>query len=106
MSKYRNNDKGKRYYGEQKGDTIFYKTEKMKKPILSVPLKDYIDIGIFGEEEVDGKKKEIELYFKKHKITQINNKISIILDKKPVEVGVDPYNKLIDTQSDDNRKKL
>ncbi|RBW61394.1 hypothetical protein DS884_03535 [Tenacibaculum sp. E3R01] len=106
VSKYRNNDKGKRYYGEQVGDTISYKTEKMKKPILSVPLKDYIDIGVFGEETVDGNKKEIELYLKKHKITKVNNKISIIVDKKPVEVGVDPYNKLIDTKSDDNRRKL
>ena len=34
------------------------------------------------------------------------NKISIIVDQKPVEVGVDPYNKLIDTKSGDNRRKL
>jgi len=27
-------------------------------------------------------------------------------DQKPVEVGVDPYNKLIDAKSRDNRKKL
>ena len=106
VSKYHNNEKGKRYYGMQKGDTLTYKTEKMKKPILSSPLADYIDIGIFGEEEVDGKKKEVELYLKKHKITQIHNTISIVVDKKPIEVGVDPYNKLIDTQSDDNRRKL
>lgn len=106
VSKYRNNDKGKRYYGEQVGDTISYKTEKMKKPILSVPLVDYIDIGIFGEEGSGDDKKEVELYLKKHKITKINNKVSIIVDKKPVEVGVDPYNKLIDTKSDDNRRKL
>ena len=106
VSKYRNDEKGKRYYGEKVGDTLSYKTEKMKKPILSVPLEDYIDIGVFAEEEVDGKKKEIELYLQKHRITEINNKITIIVDKKPVEVGVDPYNKLIDTQSEDNRIKL
>lgn len=106
VSKYRNNEKGKRYYGEQLGDTLTYKTDKMKKPILSVPLADYIDIGIFSEEEVDGKTKEKEIYLKKFKITEINNKIKIIVDKKPVEVGVDPYNKLIDTNSEDNRRKL
>ena len=106
VSKYRNDEKGKRYYGEQAGDTLSYKTDKMKKPVLSVPLADYIDIGIFAEEEADGKKKEIELYLQKHKITQIDNKISIIVDQKPVEVGVDPYNKLIDTKSNDNRRKL
>ena len=106
VSKYRNDDNGKIYYGEQKGDTISYSDEKIKKPILSVPLNDYIDIGVFGEETVNGKKKEVELYLKKHKISQIHNKLSIIVNKKPVEVGVDPYNKLIDTKSDDNRRKL
>ncbi|MCG1036376.1 ABC transporter permease/M1 family aminopeptidase [Polaribacter sargassicola] len=106
VSKYRNDEKGKKFYGEKVGDTLSYKSENMSKPILSLPLQDYIDIGIFTEEEVDGVAKEKELYLQKHKITQINNKISIIVDKKPVEVGVDPYNKLIDTQSDDNRRKL
>ncbi|SDS15454.1 ABC-2 type transport system permease protein [Polaribacter sp. KT25b] len=106
VSKYRNDEKGKKFYGEKVGDTLSYKSEKMSKSILSVPLQDYIDIGVFTEEEVDGKKKEKELYLQKHKITQINNKITIIVDKKPREVGVDPYNKLIDTQSNDNRRKL
>jgi len=106
VSKYRNNEKGKAFYAEKGGDSITYKTEKMKKPIVSVPLADYIDIGIFTEEESDGKKKEVELYLKKHKITEINNTISIIVDEKPIEVGVDPYNKLIDTKSDDNRRRL
>jgi ABC-2 type transport system permease protein len=78
----------------------------MNKPILSSLLNDYIDIGIFTEKEVDGKKEEVELYLKKHKITSINNSIKIIVDEKPMEVGVDPYNKLIDTQSEDNRRKV
>ena len=73
---------------------------------MSVKLEDYVDIGIFTEDEIDGKKKERVLYLKKHKITQINNKISIIVDEKPTEVGVDPFNILIDTQSNDNRQKL
>jgi len=106
VAKYRNDKKGKRYYGEKVGDTLSYKTAKMKKPILSVPLADYIDIGIFAEEDVEGDMKEKLLYLKKHKITSINNKLTIIVDEKPIEVGVDPYNKLIDSQSDDNRRKL
>ena len=106
VSKYRNDEKGKTVYGEKVGDTLTYTSKKSTKPILSVPLKDYIDIGIFTEEEIDGKKKGVELYLKKHKITQIHNKITIIVDKKPTEVGVDPYNKLIDTKSDDNRRKF
>jgi len=54
----------------------------------------------------DEKKKEVALYLRKHKITEINNTISIIVDKKSTEVGVYPYNKPIDTKSDDNRRKL
>ena len=107
VSKYRNDEKGKRFYGEKVGDSLTYKAEGKKRAEYSVVLADYIDIGIFAEDEnEDGKKKEVELYLKKHKITEINNKITIIVDRKPTEVGVDPYNKLIDTSSDDNRKKL
>ncbi|WP_111706271.1 ABC transporter permease/M1 family aminopeptidase [Lutibacter citreus] len=106
VSKYRVSDKGKRLYGDKVGDTLSYKTEKMKKPIMSLPLKDYVEVGVFYEEEIDGEKEEVELYLKKHKITSINNKVSIIVDKKPTEVGVDPYNKLIDNNSEDNRREL
>ena len=106
VAKYRNDEKGKRFYGDKVGDTISYKNDKMKKPIISIRLEDYIDVGIFTEEEVNGAKEEVELYFKKHKITNINNKVTIIVDSKPTEVGIDPYNKLIDTQSEDNRRKL
>lgn len=107
VSKYRNDDKGKKYYNEKEGDTLSYKTEKMRKPIYSSQLADYIDIGVFTEnEDSEGDMKEKELYLKKHKITAINNKVTIIVDEKPVEAGVDPYNKLIDVNSNDNRRRL
>jgi len=32
--------------------------------------------------------------------------VSIVVDSKPYEVGIDPYNKLIDRIPDDNRKTL
>jgi len=107
VSKYRNDEKGKRFYGEKVGDSLIYQAEGKKRPEYSVVLADYIDIGIFAEDEdEDGEMKEVELYLKKYKITEINNKITIIVDRKPAEVGVDPYNKLIDTSSDDNRRKF
>ncbi|EAQ41000.1 M1 family aminopeptidase [Polaribacter sp. MED152] len=106
VAKYRNDEKGKKYFGEKEGDTLVYKNPNTDKDVLSTKLNDYIDIGVFAEEEIDGVKKEKEIYLKKHKITAINNKITIIVDEKPSEVGVDPYNKLIDTKSDDNRKKI
>ncbi|MDP5081111.1 MAG: hypothetical protein NWP87_00535 [Winogradskyella sp.] len=106
VSKYRNDEKGKQLFSETGRDSISYLPEGKKKPILSLQLQDYIDIGIFAENEIDGKMKEKELYLKKHKITAIENKISIVVDEKPIEVGIDPYNKLIDRNSGDNRQRL
>ncbi len=99
--KYRADEKGKRIYKNMAGDSLAVYTEGEKKPKQSYPLADYIEVGIFalsddGDEEV--------LYLKKHKITEIDNEFRIIVDKEPADVGIDPYNKLIDTNSEDNRR--
>lgn len=104
-AKYRSDDKGKRIYENAAGQTLTQDVAG-KKPIQSLPLRDYIEVGIFGEEEKDGKKKEKVLYLKRVKVTAISNVYSIIVDEKPVEVGIDPYNKLIDIRSEDNRMKI
>ena len=102
VRKYRNDQKGKINYGSRKIDSISFKDDSMDKSIYSVYLQDYIDIGIFGTEN----DQEAELYLKKHKISSINNVVSITVDKEPLEIGIDPYNKLIDTDSGDNRTKV
>jgi ABC-2 type transport system permease protein len=60
-----------------------------------IPIADYIDIGVLGENEE-------ELYLKKHKFTQNESDIEIIVDKKPVRAGIDPYLILIDRERDNN----
>lgn len=111
-AKYRSDDKGKRIYQDETGKTLSQEVAG-KKPIQSLPLNDYIEVGIFGEEASDSaaektstKKKEKVLYLKKVKVTAIGNTYSITVDQKPVEVGIDPYNKLIDIKSEDNRMKI
>jgi len=91
VSKYRIDETGNRKYSDSE--------DKSEQSNLSLPLADYIEIGIFGEE------KEL-LYLKKHKITTVDNKITIIVNHMPTEVGVDPYSKLIDTNMQDNIKTL
>ena len=98
VRKYRADDKGKRIYADTEG-IDFYQLNTKQDTIRSLPLQDYIDIGVFGEEDK-------ELYLQKHKITNIFDSIELILDEEPKEVGIDPYNKLIDTQSEDNRRRL
>ena len=104
VSKYRTTKTGKREFKDANGKTLTYKG---KKKVESYPLNDYVEVGVFGEKIKKGEYElENELYNKKYKINRINNKVSIIVDQKPVAAGVDPYNKLIDTKSDDNRIKL
>lgn len=105
VSKYRSTPKGDPIYKDEQGATL---TEKAgKKEIKSYPLRDYVEVGVFGEKIKKGKYEyENELYNKKYLIDKINNKVTIIVDEKPVEVGVDPYNKLIDRDSNDNRKRV
>lgn len=106
VSKYRSDEKGNRTFKDAAGKTLTYKGKGDRHAVESYPLNDYVEVGIFGEQTVKGKTKEKELYLKKYKIDKIDNKFVIVVDEKPVEVGIDPYNKLIDTKSDDNRRKL
>lgn len=103
VSKYKSDIKGKKLYAKNT-DSLLYVREK--DTIKSWPMQDYVEVGVFTEVEVDGKTEEKPLYLKKVKIDSIFNTFKIIVDEKPTEVGIDPYNKLIDTKSGDNRKTL
>ncbi|MEO1263541.1 MAG: M1 family aminopeptidase [Bacteroidota bacterium] len=105
-SKYRSGKNGKKIFSENQVDSLAYLNDKSEEITNSLPLSDYIEIGIFGEKEVDGKKEIVQLYLQKHKVEKIKNKISIVVDGLPTEVGVDPYLKLIDVVAEDNRMKI
>jgi ABC-2 type transport system permease protein len=63
-----------------------------------MPLADYIEIGVFS-----GKKDEEKpLYLKKEKISDEHRTFEIVVDQEPTLAGIDPYNKLIDRNADDN----
>jgi ABC-2 type transport system permease protein len=63
-----------------------------------MPLADYIEIGVFS-----GKKDEEKpLYLKREKISEERRTFVIVVDEQPTLAGIDPYNKLIDRNADDN----
>lgn len=101
VSKYRTGETGERIYLNATGDSLSVEIEGRRRPVESLPLNDWIDVGIFGVDE-DGV--ETVLYLEKMKFMEIMNDITLIVNDKPVWVGIDPYNKLIDTISDDNRR--
>ena len=54
-----------------------------------------MDIGVL---DADGK----YLYLQKHKIDQQRKEFTVTVDKVPAQAGIDPLNKLIDRNPDDN----
>jgi hypothetical protein len=63
-----------------------------------MPLHDLIDIGVF----IGKKDEEKPLYLKKAWLTQPAQTFELIVDRMPTRAGIDPYNKLIDRDADDN----
>jgi ABC-2 type transport system permease protein len=72
-----------------------------------IPLDLSIDIGAFTKNPDDAKPGETpEIYLQKHRINQAETVITLMLDEAPSHVGIDPYNKLVDRNSDDNVKSV
>jgi len=101
VSKYRTGETGKRTYKNEAGDSLAIEIEDRRLPVQSLPLQDWVDVGVFG---TDSTGQETVLYFKKHRFTEILNEFTITVDEEPTSAGIDPYNKLIDTISNDNRR--
>ena len=64
-----------------------------------VALGDWIDIGVYTKDSND---QDSLFYLEKHFIDQTEATISIEVGAKPSRAGIDPINKLIDRNTDDN----
>ena len=69
-------------------------------------LDDWIEVGVFADGGTGKERDQRVLYLKRHHITQANPELTVTVDALPIEAGFDPYNKLIDRVSSDNRKKV
>ena len=67
---------------------------------------DWIEIGVYGEKEIDDRTGETTLYRKKPRLASGTGDIEIIVDERPGRAGIDPRNILIDRYPDDNVKKV
>jgi hypothetical protein len=82
-----------------------FKSDSLGKEI-QVPLKgDYLDIGILGEAP-KGKKEGPLIYRIRQRFTKKDNTFKIVVNKKPVKAGIDPYLLMVDRIPDDNLKKV
>ena len=101
--KFRSDGYGNRLYSDNQLDSLSV-TRDGGKVQHSLPLQDYIEIGVFGAQEQDGER--LPIYIHRHKMTSMDTVFSIRLDQRPIEAGIDPYHKLIDIQPEDNRRKV
>ncbi len=86
---------GKKLYADGKGK----ETE--------APLDEPIDVGMFSEEPgKTGYKKESVLAFERRNLKTGKQTVTLVVAALPKFVGVDPYNKRIDRNSDDNLTKV
>lgn len=65
-----------------------------------------VEIGIFARADGAKEKDERVLFLEKRVLTGDNPVVMVTVKEKPFEVGVDPYNKMIDRVSSDNRKTV
>jgi len=69
-------------------------------------MGDWIEIGVFANGPSGKERDQKVLYLKRHHVTTANPSITVTVEGKPDEAGFDPYNKLIDRVSSDNRRKV
>ena len=63
-----------------------------------IQINDLVDLGVFVGEG----KNEKTLFLAKRRITQPETEFEVTVDQQPRRAGIDPYNKLIDRNPDDN----
>jgi aminopeptidase N len=64
----------------------------------AMPLNDVIDVGVFS-----GTKEHLKrLYLAKHRFSIDHSTVEVEVNEKPTFAGIDPYNKLIDRNPEDN----
>ena len=65
----------------------------------TIPINDWIDIGVLDSEGN-------YLYLQKQRIDKERTELTLLVDKLPAKAGIDPLNKLIDRNPEDNVVKV
>jgi hypothetical protein len=103
------NEKGSQWEVTMKVSTQKFYADSAGQEREGVFYNDQIDVGIFAADKIDeeGRKQTVPLYLKKHAFSAAGEQsFTMLVDEKPVRVGIDPYNKLIDRISGDNVKNV
>jgi len=70
----------------------------------AVPVNDWVDVGVLGASKTKGN--EPVLAIEKHHLMTPKATFQMVVATKPDRAGIDPLNKLVDRNPDDNTKKV
>jgi aminopeptidase N len=65
-----------------------------------------VDVGVFAKAPDGKEQNEKVLLLEKRNVADGDSTITVTVDSEPFEAGIDPYNKLVDRVSDDNRRRV
>lgn len=67
-----------------------------------IDQQDWIEIGVFGQERVNGRLRDTVLHLEKHRLSSGTGAVEVSVDQKPVRAGIDPRNLFVDRVPADN----
>jgi hypothetical protein len=65
-----------------------------------------MDVAVFARGPSGEEADERVLYLERHRFDADRTTLTLTVDEQPYEAGVDPYNKLVDRISQDNRRRI
>ncbi len=65
-------------------------------------LDDWVDVGVFGEKEPGGPPEGKLLFLEKRHVQRGDETFEVEVDQEPHKAGIDPFNKLIDRNPENN----
>ena len=69
-------------------------------------LDDWVEVAVFARGASGEESDEKVLYLQRHRVTAARTTTTLTVDERPYEAGFDPYNKLVDRVSQDNRRRI
>ncbi len=69
-------------------------------------INDWLEVGVLGDIEVDGLEHEAPIYVEKVMIKDSLSTYTFVVDQKPTKAGIDPMNKFVDRDIDDNMMRV
>jgi hypothetical protein len=70
-----------------------------------IPVDDWIDVAVFGEKEEGSPPEGKLLALEQFRIDLTTSEIELVVDEEPRRAGIDPFNKLVDRNPEDNLKR-